>query len=672
MTQLGKYEIIKEIGRGGFGVVYKARDLSLDRIVTLKVLHPQLTVDPKFIANFKREARNLAKVENPNIVTIYEIGEAEGRSFIAMRYLPGGSLADRIAKGPLEKEAALKIINQIADGLGAGHERGIIHRDIKPSNILFDEHDNAIVTDFGVAKAVHLSSQGTASETGGGIGTPYYRPPELWRGSPPPTPATDIYSLGCVLYEMLTCEVLFKGDTPDQVLTRHILDEAQSLITPNQELLSKPIISILNLMLSKSPEERYQTMLEFKNAIQTQISAKPNQVSEEPKLDIQVSTSELYSNQGQQEKSSMSGSNHAFKSIRENEELGKEAKSELKKKRKSIPQIFLYLAIFISVGFFIILVMQSLNNNSLPTSVKSTATSGFKTVTIPKTPTKTPTSIDPTESDLGTFKEPLIWALVPSGEADTVLAGFNAVTDIIYDETGIVIEPFVSIDYKGVIDALTADPPLAHITSLPTFAYLIASERGVAEAELVAVRYGDPSYNGQIYARVNSGINSIEDITGKIFCRPDPLSTSGWIIPSFTMRAAGVYPEDLAAIIDAGSHDAAVAGVYNGDCDAGSSFVDARLNLEEDYPDVMDVIKIINVSVDIPNDGVQYHPMVSEALRENIDQVLMDMSNIEGGGEALDSAYEWSELTPKGDEFYDPFRQVLRAAGVNVEDFYDW
>jgi phosphonate transport system substrate-binding protein len=276
----------------------------------------------------------------------------------------------------------------------------------------------------------------------------------------------------------------------------------------------------------------------------------------------------------------------------------------------------------------------------------------------------------PAEAELGTEENPLIWALVPSGESDTVLAGFDAVTDIIFDETGIVIEPFVATEYAGVIEALAADPPKAHIASLATFAYLVAAERGVAEAELVAVRYGSPSYTGQIFTRADSGINAVEDLAGKTFCRPDPLSTSGWIIPSITMQAAGVNPEtDLAEVVDAGSHDASVAGVYNGDCDAGSSFVDARSNLEEDYADIMEVIKVINISVDIPNDGVQYHPTVSAELREQINGVLMDMANIEGGAEALDTAYEWSELTPRGDEFYDPFRQVLDAAGVNVEDF---
>ena len=276
----------------------------------------------------------------------------------------------------------------------------------------------------------------------------------------------------------------------------------------------------------------------------------------------------------------------------------------------------------------------------------------------------------PAEAELGTEENPLIWALVPSGESDTVLAGFDAVTDIIFEETGLVLEPFVATEYAGVIEALASDPPQAHIASLATFAYLVASERGVAEAELVAVRYGSPSYTGQIFTRADSGINAVEDLAGKTFCRPDPLSTSGWIIPSITMQAAGVDPDnDLAEVVDAGSHDASVAGVYNGDCDVGSSFVDARSNLEEDYADVMEVIKVINVSVDIPNDGVQYHPSVSAELREQINSVLMDMANIEGGAEALDTAYEWSELTPRGDDFYDPFRQVLDAAGVNVEDF---
>ena len=274
------------------------------------------------------------------------------------------------------------------------------------------------------------------------------------------------------------------------------------------------------------------------------------------------------------------------------------------------------------------------------------------------------------EAELGTEENPLIWALVPSGETDTVLAGFTDVTDIIFDETGIVIEPFVATEYAGVIEALSSDPPNAHIASLATFAYLVASERGVAEAELVALRFGSPSYSGQIFVRSDSDIETIEDLAGKTFCRPDPLSTSGWIIPSITMQAAGIDPEtDLAQVVDAGSHDAAVSGVYNGDCDAGSSYVDARSALEEDYPDIMEATRVIDISVPIPNDGVQYHPSVSQELRDEINAVLTTMHETEEGADALYTAYEWDQLAEYGDDFYDPFRQVLDAAGVNIEDF---
>jgi phosphonate transport system substrate-binding protein len=272
------------------------------------------------------------------------------------------------------------------------------------------------------------------------------------------------------------------------------------------------------------------------------------------------------------------------------------------------------------------------------------------------------------EAELGTEENPLIWALVPSGESDVVLAGFDAVTDIIYEKTGIVIESFVATEYAGVIEALAADPPNAHIASLATFAYIVASERGVAEVALVSQRYGSPSYTGQIFARADSGIESLEDLAGKAFCSVDPLSTSGWIIPSITIQAAGV---DLASmdVVEAGSHDAAVAGVYNGDCDAGASYVDARSNLVEDYPDVMDVVTVIATSVDIPNDGVQFSPVVPQELRDQIVEVLLHIHETEEGLAAIDAAYEWTELVAKDDSFYDPFRQVLDAAGVDPEDY---
>ena len=271
---------------------------------------------------------------------------------------------------------------------------------------------------------------------------------------------------------------------------------------------------------------------------------------------------------------------------------------------------------------------------------------------------------------LGTEEDPIIWAVVPSGETERVVAGFEQVAAMIYDQTGLVITPFVATEYAGVIEAMCSDPAKAHMSSLATFSYILAADRGCAEAALVSVRYGSAVYNGQIFVRADSGITSIEELAGKTFCRPDPLSTSGWIIPSITLKAAGLDPDtDLAQIVDAGSHDASVAGVYNGDCDAGSSYVDARTTIEEDYPDVMDVIQVIEISTDIPNDGVQFVAGFDADMKAQIVAALLAIAETEEGVAALGEAYSWSALEEHDDTFYDAFRQVLDAAGVSVEDF---
>ena len=270
---------------------------------------------------------------------------------------------------------------------------------------------------------------------------------------------------------------------------------------------------------------------------------------------------------------------------------------------------------------------------------------------------------------LGTEENPIVWAVVPSGETERVVTGFEEVATMIFDQTGLVVTPFVATEYAGVIEAMCSDPANAHMASLATFSYILAAEKGCAEAGLVSVRYGSAVYNGQIFVRADSGIETFADLAGKTFCRPDPLSTSGWVIPSITLKAAGIDPDADLVIVDAGSHDASVAGVYNGDCDAGSSYVDARSTIEEDHPDVMDVIKVIEISADIPNDGVQFVSGFDAEIQAQLVAALLAIAETEEGQAALDTAYSWNALEVHDDTFYDPFRQVLDAAGVSVEDF---
>ncbi|MBN1814041.1 MAG: phosphate/phosphite/phosphonate ABC transporter substrate-binding protein [Anaerolineae bacterium] len=271
--------------------------------------------------------------------------------------------------------------------------------------------------------------------------------------------------------------------------------------------------------------------------------------------------------------------------------------------------------------------------------------------------------------ELGTEKNPIVWVFVPSGETERVTAGAQSVVDLLEAETGLFFEVRVATEYAGAIEAMCADPAEAHMSSLATFAYVMAADRGCAEAAMLSVRFGSPTYNGQLLVRADSGITDISQLNGKTFCRPDPLSTSGWVIPSIMLKGAGVDPNTgLAQVVDAGSHDAVAAGVYDGTCDVGATYVDARTRIEEQYPDVMEQTAVIAIEPDIPNDGVQFQSAMPQDLRDKIVNGLLAIAATEEGVEALKTAYQWEELMKADDSYYDAFRQILQAAGVSAED----
>ena len=287
---LGKFELFEEIGRGGFGIVYRANDTTLDRIVALKILHQQYLSDQKFIESFKREARLMAKVSHPNVVQIYEVGDLDDQIYIAMQFFENGSLERRIrTEGPLPLKDAVRMVNQTARGLEAGHKIGLIHRDVKPANILYNQDGYIAISDFGVAKSILQGSTGTTNSFNQFSGTPYYIPPELWEGKEMPTPAADIYSLACVFYEAITGEVLFEGETYEHVLTRHVL-EAPVFSNSFPERL----VDTLNIALAKNPSDRYQTMNDLLAALRKSLEQKPSlKVRVEPPKELSDEIEEL-------------------------------------------------------------------------------------------------------------------------------------------------------------------------------------------------------------------------------------------------------------------------------------------------------------------------------------------------------------------------------------------
>ncbi|UCD99129.1 MAG: phosphate/phosphite/phosphonate ABC transporter substrate-binding protein [Chloroflexota bacterium] len=267
----------------------------------------------------------------------------------------------------------------------------------------------------------------------------------------------------------------------------------------------------------------------------------------------------------------------------------------------------------------------------------------------------------------GTEEDPVVWVLVPSQDTQVVLTGAEEIAAVIEEQTGLIVEPLITTDFTGAVEAMCSGE--AHMGALNTFNYVLAHARGCADVALASVRFGSSFYQGQLVTRADTGITSVADFAGKTFCRPDPTSTSGWVIPSITMQAEGIDPEtDLAEIIDAGGHDAVIISVYNGDCEVGSTFVDARTNVEEEFPDVMDVVTVIQESAPIPNDTISFLPDLDPEVKDALVAVFLDLASTEEGLAILDSVYSWSGMEETDDSFYDGFRQQLEAAGIDFEE----
>ena len=273
----------------------------------------------------------------------------------------------------------------------------------------------------------------------------------------------------------------------------------------------------------------------------------------------------------------------------------------------------------------------------------------------------------PKPAALGTEKNPVILSFVPSGDAPDIIESAEEIAELLSEKTGYVIEGNVATSYTAVVEAMCTGK--AHMGTLATFAYILANEKCGVDCALVSVRYGSPFYNGEIIAGVDTGIKALADLKGKTMCWVDAVSTSGYIIPRIMLKAEGVDPDtDLAQQTEAGSHDAVALAVYKGDCDAGACYIDARDKIEDDFPDVKEKTIVIAESPEIPNDGLQFIKDFPPEMREKIVKVFLEIMGTEEGVEALGKAYGWEEVTEKDDSFYDDFRAVLDASGIDVEE----
>jgi len=275
----GRYELQELLGTGGMSSVYRAHDTLLERDVALKILHEHHHEDEEYLERFRREARAVAQLSHPNIVTVIDRGEADGRQFIVFEYVEGQTLKDVVDAGPLDVGRALEVTIAIARGLGFAHEHGIVHRDVKPQNVILNSDGEAKVTDFGIARSVDVEG---VTESGTVLGTSNYIAPEQATGQAVDL-RTDVYSLGVVLFELLTGEAPFTGESFVAVAMRHVHEPAPSVLDRRRDVPTR-VAHAVDKALEKDPAHRFASMEDFAGELEACLTELDGGATESPTL----------------------------------------------------------------------------------------------------------------------------------------------------------------------------------------------------------------------------------------------------------------------------------------------------------------------------------------------------------------------------------------------------
>lgn len=276
---VGRYHIRQELNRGGMGRVYRAYDPDFDRDVAIKVMPAAIASEEVFRKRFEREAEIIRMLQHPGIVPIYDFGQDEGRLYLAMRFMTGGSLKDLLKDGPLSLKRAAKIVYDLCQALDNAHRHKIIHRDMKPGNVLFDHDENAYLADFGIAR---LTSEPTRlTRTNAIMGTPAYMSPEQVRADIEVDPRSDIYSLGIIFFEMLTGRVPYRSDTPSKTMLMHLTHPVPSILKIYPELPYNCEL-VLQTALAKSRTDRYSSAVEFAHEVHKLVLGQPGRIPAAP------------------------------------------------------------------------------------------------------------------------------------------------------------------------------------------------------------------------------------------------------------------------------------------------------------------------------------------------------------------------------------------------------
>jgi eukaryotic-like serine/threonine-protein kinase len=384
---LDRYEVGRLLGAGGMAEVFEGRDRLLARRVAIKVLQLQFARDPSFLIRFKREAQAAASLSHPNIVGVYDTGSEDGTHFIVMEYVDGRTLKEVIrAEGPLYPERAAEICADVCSALVAAHARGLIHRDIKPGNVMLTPDGKVKVMDFGIARA---TTSETITQTAAVVGTAQYISPEQAQGQAVDY-RSDIYSLGCCLYEMLTGTVPFTGATPVAIAYRHVREDP----TPPRMLnadVPAPLEAICLKAMAKLPDNRYQTAAEFQSDLERFRNGQPVQAT--PLLDS-AATTQAIPRDGGADPTAMLGGAADYAEPYEEE------------RRTSVGWIVVSVLALLLVGAAAFFITRALTSADTPTATTVATTATTQAPTTTEAPTTTQQQTTTTTEAPTTTTEP--------------------------------------------------------------------------------------------------------------------------------------------------------------------------------------------------------------------------------------------------------------------------